>query len=83
VQMPCSTAAWQIRCLTVNRTSSTLLNAIVCRELWHRASLALRSILAAEPGHEILVVAHNAVNQVVVSQCALCIVTFQVQSMHL
>jgi broad specificity phosphatase PhoE len=40
------------------------LQTSACRELWYRASLALRSILAAEPGRDILVVAHNAVNQV-------------------
>ncbi len=39
---------------------------LTCRELWYRASLALQTILAAEPGRRILVVAHNAVNQALI-----------------
>lgn len=38
---------------------------LYCRELWYRASLAWRSLLAApDDESSLLVVAHNAVNQV-------------------
>ena len=35
------------------------------RELWYRASLALRHVLEADAGPRALLVAHNAVNQAV------------------
>lgn len=39
-----------------------------CRELWFRASLAWQKVLADKSGHRnILVVAHNAVNQALVA----------------
>ena len=39
-----------------------------CRELWFRASLAWQQVLADKSGHRnILVVAHNAVNQALVA----------------
>ena len=48
--------------LAILRTPNNPLN--VCRELWYRASLAWQDVLGPEIPSSALLVAHNAVNQV-------------------
>ena len=57
---------WQFWLLlvTVAAFCTCLEGSAVCRELWYRASLAWQDILTRDDGSTILLVAHNAVNQV-------------------
>ena len=52
----------------MSHTDSPSRHVCVLRELWFRASLAWQQVLEAKQGHRnILLVAHNAVNQALVA----------------